>query len=232
MSESFSISSSENTPKAAPKSLGALDVSKIAHKKASHSESAEPAHQAAAAAPAAPYSVAVGKNGVFEPSRNAFQRKCYSMVMRSLMYLCTGLTVSLVFFLIGYILFSSIPHFSWDILTTKPSYIRKTIGVLPDILNTVYIIIAAVVMVLPLGVGAAIYLNEYATSRRLVGAIEYAIETLAFDYLRLGRYAHLLPVLWFADFAHCWCFNLNHHDPANHYPYHPRELKDGTSRLP
>ena len=144
MSESFSISSSEATPKAAPKSLGALDVSKIAHKKASHSESAEQAAPAAAA-PSAPYSVAVGKNGVFEPSRNAFQRKCYSMVMRSLMYLCTGLTVSLVFFLIGYILFSSIPHFSWDILTTKPSYIRKTIGVLPDILNTVYIIIACLI---------------------------------------------------------------------------------------
>ena len=186
MSDSLSIkdyqSGSADTPKASAKALGALDVSKLANKKAGHTDSAEqaaPAAAAPAAAPATPYSVAVGKNGVFEPSRNAFQRKCYSVVMRSLMYLCTGLTVSLVFFLIGYILFSSIPHFSWDILTTKPSYIRKTIGVLPDILNTVYIIIAAVVMVLPLGVGAAIYLNEYATSRRLVGAIEYAIETLA-----------------------------------------------------
>ena len=153
MSDSLSIkdyqSGSADTPKASAKALGALDVSKLANKKAGHTDSAEqaaPAAAAPAAAPAAPYSVAVGKNGVFEPSRNAFQRKCYSVVMRSLMYLCTGLTVSLVFFLIGYILFSSIPHFSWDILTTKPSYIRKTIGVLPDILNTVYIIIAAVVL--------------------------------------------------------------------------------------
>lgn len=116
---------------------------------------------------------------IFEPSRNAFGRKLYSFTMQSLMYLCTGLTVAFVFFMIGYILFQSIPHFSWQILSTKPSYIARSIGVLPDILNTIYIIVAALVLVLPLGVGAAIYLNEYATSRRLVNMIEYAIETLA-----------------------------------------------------
>ncbi len=116
---------------------------------------------------------------VFAPSRNAFQRKMYASLMKGMMYLCTGLTVSLVFFLIGYILIESIPHFSWQIISTKPSYLTRSIGVLPDILNTVYIIVAALVLVLPLGVGAAIYLNEYATSRRLVNVIEYAIETLA-----------------------------------------------------
>lgn len=116
---------------------------------------------------------------VFAPSKNAFQRKMYSAFMQGMMYLCTGLTVGLVFFLIAYILIQSVPHFSWQILSTKPSYLTRSIGVLPDILNTVYIIIAALVFVLPLGVGAAIYLNEYATSRRLVNMIEYAIETLA-----------------------------------------------------
>ncbi len=116
---------------------------------------------------------------VFQPSRNALQRKLYSFTMQALMYLCTGLTVAFVFFMIGYILIQSVPHFSWQILSTKPSYLTRSIGVLPDILNTVYIIIAALVFVLPLGVGAAIYLNEYAKSRRLVGMIEYAIETLA-----------------------------------------------------
>lgn len=116
---------------------------------------------------------------IFEPSRNASGRKVYSFTMQSLMYLCTGLTVAFVFFMIGYILIQSVPHFSWQILSTKPSYLTHSIGVLPDILNTVYIIIAALVLVLPLGVGAAIYLNEYATSRRLVNMIEYAIETLA-----------------------------------------------------
>ena len=113
------------------------------------------------------------------PSANAFKRHCYSLTMRGLMYLCTGLTVALVLFLIGYILVQAVPYFSIEILTTKPSYLRHTIGVLPDILNTIYLIIAALVLVLPLGVGAAIYLNEYASSKRLVHMIEYAIETLA-----------------------------------------------------
>lgn len=112
-------------------------------------------------------------------TNNALQRKIYSGTMKALMYGCTGLTVALVAFLILYILIQAIPHFSWEILTTKPSYIRKTIGVLPDILNTVYIIIATLFFVLPLGVGAAIYLTEYASSKRLVMWIEYAIETLA-----------------------------------------------------
>lgn len=116
---------------------------------------------------------------LFEPSKNATQRKLYAFTMRSMMYLCTGLTASLVIFLIAYILFQSVPYFSWEILTSSPSYLKRTVGVLPDILNTIYIIIAALVLVLPLGVGAAIYLNEYATSRRLVNIIEYAIETLA-----------------------------------------------------
>ncbi len=180
MSDSFSIKDYQATP--APVA-GAAAQNARAHAAApgaaTTSASSSATGAATTSAPSAPYAVAVGKNGIFEPSRNAFQRKCYSFIMQAMMYLCTGLTVGLVFFLIGYILVESVPHFSLDILTTKPSYIRKTIGVLPDILNTVYIIIAAVVMVLPLGVGAAIYLNEYASSRRLVGAIEYAIETLA-----------------------------------------------------
>lgn len=126
-----------------------------------------------------PASTAQSANALFAPSKNHLQRKLYSGFMQTMMYLCTALTVGLVFFLIAYILIESIPHFSWELLTSKPSYIRRTIGVLPDILNTIYIIIAALVFVLPLGVGAAIYLNEYATSRRLVNMIEYAIETLA-----------------------------------------------------
>lgn len=126
-----------------------------------------------------PESTAQSANALFAPSKNHIQRKLYSGFMQTMMYLCTALTVGLVFFLIAYILIESVPHFSWELLTSKPSYIRRTIGVLPDILNTIYIIIAALVFVLPLGVGAAIYLNEYATSRRLVNMIEYAIETLA-----------------------------------------------------
>lgn len=110
---------------------------------------------------------------------NLRQRQIYSFIMQLMMYSCTALTVSLVFFIISYILIESLPHFSWQFLTSKPSYLTRTIGILPDILNTIYIITAALLMVLPLGVGAAVYLNEYASSKRLVAVIEYAIETLS-----------------------------------------------------
>ena len=107
------------------------------------------------------------------------RRKAYCGTMNFMMLLCTGITVALTFFLIIYIAVESIPHFSVKILTTKPSYLDDSIGVLPDILNTIYIIITTLVFVLPLGIGAAIYLTEYAKSKKLVGMIEYAIEFLA-----------------------------------------------------
>ena len=107
------------------------------------------------------------------------RRKAYCVTMNFMMLLCTGITVALTFFLIIYIAVESIPHFSVKILTTKPSYLDDSIGVLPDILNTIYIIITTLVFVLPLGIGAAIYLTEYAKSKKLVGMIEYAIESLA-----------------------------------------------------
>ena len=82
-------------------------------------------------------------------------------------------------FLIGYVLWKGIPNITWELLSTKPSYLRNQIGILPDILNTVYIVIATLLIVLPLGVGAAIYLTEYARNKQLVAVIEYAAETLS-----------------------------------------------------
>ena len=80
--------------------------------------------------------------------------------------------------IIGYIFFRGIPHISLSLLTTESSYINDTIGILPNILNTIYLVALAMVIVLPLGVGAAIYLTEYATNRKLVSMIEFATETL------------------------------------------------------
>lgn len=99
--------------------------------------------------------------------------------MKILLYLCAGLTCALLLFLIGYIFYRGIPHISWDLLSTQSSYIKDTIGILPNLLNTLYIILVALAVVLPLGVGAAIYLTEYASSRRTVALIEYAAETLS-----------------------------------------------------
>ena len=107
------------------------------------------------------------------------RRKAYGVIIRGLMYLAAGLTTALVMFMVGYVLINGIPHITWELLSTKPSYLNDTIGILPDMLNTVYIVIATLFIVLPIGVGAAIYLTEYAQNKKLVGIIEYAAETLS-----------------------------------------------------
>ena len=107
------------------------------------------------------------------------KRKSFEVLMKSLMYLSLFLTISLVLFLIVYVLMQGLPHISWNFLTTKPSYLTENIGILPDILNTIYIIFATLLIVLPLGVGAAVYLTEYASNKKVVGIIEYAAETLS-----------------------------------------------------
>ena len=107
------------------------------------------------------------------------KRKSYIALMRGVMYVCSGLTAALLLFLLGYVLYKGIPNISWEFLSTKPSHLTERIGILPDILNTLYIVLASLVYVLPLGVGAAIYLTEYASNKKLVAAIEYAAETLS-----------------------------------------------------
>ena len=106
------------------------------------------------------------------------RRRLYDRGLRFLVWLCAGLTCALLLFLIGYIFYRGVPGITWSLLTSQTSYIKDTVGVLPNILNTLYIIVVAMVIVLPLGVGAAIYLTEYAANRRLVAVIEFATETL------------------------------------------------------
>lgn len=106
-------------------------------------------------------------------------RRAYVGLMKSLMWLSAGLTAALTAFLIVYVLAKGLPNITWKLLSTAPSYLTGDIGILPDILNTLYIVLATIVIVVPLGVGAAIYLTEYARNKRVVGAIEYAAETLS-----------------------------------------------------
>ena len=107
------------------------------------------------------------------------RRRAYGLAMKSLMLLAAGLTCALVVFMVSYVLYKGVPNITWQLLSTSPSYLSDTIGILPDILNTLYIVIYTLFLVLPLGVGAAIYLTEYAANRKLVGIIEYAAETLS-----------------------------------------------------
>ena len=105
-------------------------------------------------------------------------RRAYDRVLRALLYLCAGVTCALLAFLIGYIFYRGLGNITWQLLTSQTSYLKNTIGILPNILNTLYIIAVAMVFVLPLGVGAAVYLTEYVENRRVVALIEFATETL------------------------------------------------------
>ncbi|MCD8004243.1 MAG: phosphate ABC transporter permease PstA [Oscillospiraceae bacterium] len=106
------------------------------------------------------------------------RRKAWNGAVKVLLYAAACLTAALLIFLIGYIFYRGIPCLSWELLSSQTSYLKGTIGILPNLLNTLYIILVAMVIVLPIGVGAAIYLTEYAKSRRLVAVIEFASETL------------------------------------------------------
>lgn len=109
----------------------------------------------------------------------AVQRKIYIMFMKILMWISTVITCSLVLFMLAYVFIKGIPNISWELLSTKPSYLSGKIGILPDILNTIYIVIATLLVVVPLGVGAAVYLTEYAKNKKFVTIIEYAAEILS-----------------------------------------------------
>lgn len=105
-------------------------------------------------------------------------RKNMDRLLRGLMGLCSGITCLVLLMIIGYILYRGIPSLTWNLLSTEPNNLIGNIGILPNILNTLYIIFVAMIIVLPLGVGAAIYLTEYSTSRKLTNLISFAAEIL------------------------------------------------------
>ena len=106
------------------------------------------------------------------------RRKAYDLTLRALLYLSAILTCALLLFIIGYIFWNGLPHVTWELISSKGSYIQDTIGILPNILNTIYLVVVTLLITLPLGVGAAVYLTEYAANRRLLAVIEFATETL------------------------------------------------------
>lgn len=106
------------------------------------------------------------------------KRKLWNQGAKVLIWGSAILTCVLLVFLIGYIFYRGVPYLSWELLTSQSSYVKKTIGILPNLMNTLYIILVAMVIVLPLGTGAAIYLTEYATNKKLVKLIEFASEAL------------------------------------------------------
>ena len=111
--------------------------------------------------------------------RFSARRRIWGGTMRGVMLLCAAVTCALAVFLIVYVLVKGVPNLSWQLLSTKPSYLDGSIGILPDIITTVCTVLTTLLVVLPLGVCAAVYLTEYAANKRVVAVIEYAAETLS-----------------------------------------------------
>ena len=107
------------------------------------------------------------------------RRRIWGGTMRGLMLLCAAVTCALAVFLIVYVLVKGVPNLNWQLLSTKPSYLDSSIGILPDIITTVCTVLTTLLVVLPLGVCAAVYLTEYAANKRVVAVVEYAAETLS-----------------------------------------------------
>lgn len=107
------------------------------------------------------------------------RRKLYGLVLNILMYTAAAVILLILAGIIGYILYRGVPNITFKLLSSKPSLVRETIGILPNILNTLYIILITLIIVLPIGIGAAVYLNEYAKNKKAVSVIELATETLA-----------------------------------------------------
>ncbi len=106
-------------------------------------------------------------------------RIVWDTVRKILVYAAAALTMLLLIGIIGYVLYKGLPELSWQLITSVPSVTKKIDGILPYILNTLYVIILSLLIVLPLGVGAAVYLTEYAQNRKLIRTIEFTTETLA-----------------------------------------------------
>lgn len=107
------------------------------------------------------------------------KRRAYTVMMKSLMLLSVVVSCGIILFLIVYVMAKGLPNITWELLSTSPSVLDDRIGILPDIMNTVYIVLTTILIIIPLGVGAAVYLTEYAKNKKLVAVIEYAAETLS-----------------------------------------------------
>lgn len=107
------------------------------------------------------------------------KRKIQDFLRKSLVYGAALFVVAMLVFIIGYILYRGLGFITWEFLSTSSDALEGTVGILPAILNTIYVILLSLLIVLPLGIGAAIYLTEYSTNLFLKRTIEAMVETLA-----------------------------------------------------
>ena len=173
-------------------------------------------------------------NNGFSPSRRAWNR-----VMTVLVWASAVLVMVLVAGIIGMVLVRGIPHISWNFLSTTASVLKKTDGILPAILNTLYVIVLTLLIVLPLGVGAAVYLTEYASNRRLIEVIEFTNETLAGIPSIIYGLVGMLVFSQALGFQTCLFVrqpDAGGDEPAHHHPHHAgipqKPCRRATARVP
>ena len=106
-------------------------------------------------------------------------RKIKDFSIRMLIYICAAFSVFLVIGIIIYVLMKGLSAVNWSFLTSVTSALKGTVGIAGNIVNTILIIFISMVIATPIGVGSAIYLNEYAKPGKVVTLIEYATETLS-----------------------------------------------------
>ena len=107
------------------------------------------------------------------------KRRPGDMVLLVLIYACALLAVLLLVGIIGYVIYRGLPVISWEFISTAQSALKGTFGILPNIINTLYIIVITLLIATPIGIGSAIYLNEYSKGGKLVRLIEFTTETLS-----------------------------------------------------
>lgn len=107
------------------------------------------------------------------------RRKAMDRILRIAVYLCAAVFVMLLLGILGYSFLRGVGQVNWTFLTTQTSALRQTTGIAGNLLNTIYIVVITLLIATPVGVGAAIYLNEYAKPGRLVSLIEFTTETLS-----------------------------------------------------
>ena len=128
------------------------------------------------------------------------KKRVSDQVLYALIQLSSFLSIFILLVIIGYILYRGIPAFDFSYLVNTTSIINDTIGILPNIINTLYIVIVTLLIACPIGIGGAIYLNEYTKNKKFVSIISFTTEVLAgipsiiyglFGMLFFGSFCHL-----------------------------------------
>lgn len=107
------------------------------------------------------------------------QKRVSDFALTVLFYVCAGISTALIAGIVIYVFAKGVPHVNWSFLTSVRSALKGTYGIGGNIVNTLYIVVLTLLVVTPIGIGAAIYLNEYAKPGKLVRMVEFTTETLS-----------------------------------------------------